>query len=78
VQSPSGTVSVLAVPYNIYWNTDKKIYEESEYALSSYAFYGEGASGAWQIFAVSGTPKTGCTTASSGTVSVEYRVIASP
>ena len=78
VQSPSGTVSVLAVPYNIYWNTDKKIYEESEYALSSYAFYGERASGTWQIFAVSGTPKTQCTTASSGTVSVEYRVIASP
>jgi subtilisin family serine protease len=78
VQSPSGTVSVLAVPYNIYWNTDKKIYEESEYALSSYAFYGERASGTWQIFAVSGTPKTECTTASSGTVSVEYRVIASP
>jgi subtilisin family serine protease len=78
VQSPSGTVSVLAVPYNIYWNTDKKIYEESEYALSSYAFYGERASGTWQIFAVSGTPKNECTTASSGTVSVEYRVIASP
>lgn len=78
VQSPSGTVSVLAVPYNIYWNTDKKIYEESEYALSSYAFYGERASGTWQIFAVSGTPKSVCTSAPSGTVSVEYRVIPSP
>jgi hypothetical protein len=78
VQSPSGTVSVLAVPYNIYWNTDKKLYSNSDYALSSYAFYGERASGTWQIFAVSGTPKTECTTASSGTVSVEYRVIASP
>ena len=78
VQSPSGTISVLAVPYNIYWNTDKKLYSNSDYALSSYAFYGEKASGTWQIFAVSGTPKPECTTASSGTVSVEYRVIASP
>ena len=78
VQSPSGTVSVLAVPYNIYWNTDKKLYSNSDYALGSYAFYGERASGTWQIFAISGTPKTECTTASSGIVSVEYRVIASP
>ena len=81
VQSPSGTVSVLAVPYNIYWNTDKKIYEESEYALSSYAFYGERASGTWEIFAVSGTPATAieaCTTSTTGTVSLGYRIIALP
>ena len=78
VRSPSGTVSVLATPYNIYWNTSKKLYEKSSYALSSYAFYGERASGEWQIFAVSGTPKVDCTTAPSGTVSVVYRVITSP
>jgi len=77
-RSPSGTVSVLATPYNIYWNTNKKLYLKSSYALSSYAFYGERVSGEWQLFAVSGTPKLDCTSISSGAVSVGYRVITSP
>ena len=81
VRSPSGTVSVLSVPYNSYWNTHKKLYEKSSYALSSYAFYGERASGTWEIFAVSGTPATAseaCTTSPIGTVSLGYRIIALP
>ena len=81
VQSPSGTVSVLSVPYNSYWNTNKKLYENSNYLLSSYAFYGERASGTWKIFAVSGTPATAkeaCTASPTGTVSLGYRIIALP
>ena len=81
VRSPSGTVSVLSVPYNSYWSTHKKLYEKSSYALSSYAFYGERESGTWEIFAVSGTPATAieaCTTSTTGTVSLGYRIIALP
>jgi hypothetical protein len=81
VRSPSGTVSVLSVPYNSYWSTNKKLYAESSYVLSSYAFYGERASGTWEIFAVSGTPITtqaACTTSPTGTVSLGYRIIALP
>ena len=78
VKSPSGMVSVLAVPYNIYYKTDKKIVAESNYGLTSYAFYGEAAAGTWEVYAVSGTPQTACTTDTTGVASVEYRIIASP
>ena len=78
VKSPSGMVSVLSVPYNIYYKTDKKIDEEGKYGLTSYAFYGEAAAGIWEVYAVSGTPQTACTTDTTGVASVEYRIIASP
>jgi subtilisin family serine protease len=78
VKSPSGVVSVLSVPYNIYYKTDKKIDEEGKYGLTSYAFYGEAAAGIWEVYAVSGTPQTACTTDTTGVASVEYRIIASP
>jgi subtilisin family serine protease len=78
VKSPSGMVSVLSVPYNIYYKTDKKIDEEGKYGLTSYAFYGEAAAGIWEVYAVSGTPQSTCTTNTTGVASVEYRVIASP
>jgi hypothetical protein len=71
-------VSVLSVPYNIYYKTDKKIDEEDKYGLTSYAFYGEAAAGIWEVYAVSGTPQTACTTDTTGVASVEYRIIASP
>jgi subtilisin family serine protease len=77
VQSPSGTVSILAVPYNIYWDSQSKLAEENNYGLGTYAFYGEAATGTWQVFSVSGTP-TGCTTASTSSISVEYRIIPMP
>jgi len=77
VQSPSGTVSILALPYNIYWASQSKLIEENNYGLGTYAFYGEEAAGAWQVFAVSGTPQ-GCTTASTSSISVEYRIIPMP
>ena len=78
VQSPSGIVSVLSVPYNIYYDSNNKLTSTNNYGLGSYAFYGEAAAGTWQVFAVSGTPKSACTAATSGTVSVEYRIIALP
>jgi subtilisin family serine protease len=77
VQSPSGTVSILALPYNIYYASQSKLIEENNYGLGTYAFYGEEAAGTWQVFAVSGTPQ-GCTTESTSSISVEYRIIPMP
>lgn len=56
VKSPSGTVSILSVPYNIYYNTGKSAL--SNYTLSSYAFFGESKTGNWEVYLVSGTPGT--------------------
>ena len=78
VQSPSGTVSILAVPYNIYYNTDTQLTTTNEYGLGTYAFYGEAAAGSWQVFTVSGTPRSTCTTAGTSSISVEYRIIPMP
>ena len=78
VQSPSGTVSILAVPYNIYYNTDTQLTTTNEYGLGTYAFYGEAAAGSWQVFTVSGKPKETCTTAGTSSISVEYRIIPMP
>jgi subtilisin family serine protease len=78
VQSPSGTVSILAVPYNIYYNTDTQLTTTNDYGLGTYAFYGEAAAGSWQVFTVSGTPRSTCTTAGTSSISVEYRIIPMP
>jgi subtilisin family serine protease len=78
VQSPSGTVSILAVPYNIYYLTDTQLTTTNEYGLGTYAFYGEAAAGSWQVFTVSGTPRSTCTTAGTSSISVEYRIIPMP
>ena len=78
VQSPSGTVSILAVPYNIYYLTDAQLTTTNEYGLGTYAFYGEAAAGSWQVFTVSGTPRSTCTTAGTSSISVEYRIIPMP
>ena len=78
VQSPSGTVSILAVPYNIYYNTDNQLTTTDNYGLGTYAFYGEAAAGSWQVFTVSGKPKDTCTTAGTSSISVEYRIIPMP
>ena len=78
VQSPSGTVSILAVPYNIYYNTDTQLTTTNDYGLGTYAFYGEAAAGSWQVFTVSGKPKETCTTAGTSSISVEYRIIPMP
>jgi len=78
VQSPSGTVSILAVPYNIYYLTDTQLTTTNDYGLGTYAFYGEAAAGSWQVFTVSGTPRSTCTTAGTSSISVEYRIIPMP
>jgi len=78
VQSPSGTVSILAVPYNVYYLTDKQLTITNNYGLGTYAFYGEAAAGSWQVFAVSGKPLSTCTSASTSSISVEYRIIPMP
>ena len=78
VQSPSGTVSILAVPYNIYYNTDIQLTTTNDYGLGTYAFYGEAAAGSWQVFTVSGKPNDTCTTAGTSSISVEYRIIPMP
>ena len=78
VQSPSGTVSILAVPYNIYYLPDKQLTTTNNYGLGTYAFYGEAAAGSWQVFTVSGKPNDTCTTAGTSSISVEYRIIPMP
>ncbi|MCZ2497632.1 S8 family serine peptidase [Xylophilus sp. Kf1] len=62
VKSPSGTVSLLSIPYNVYHasNTASSV---SNYTLASFAFYGETAAGNWEIYAINGTPAAGCSNA---------------
>ena len=55
--SPAGTKSVLAHPYNIFWNTD----DWDNYVLLTNAFYGESTNGNWTVRVLDG-----CTAAFSG------------
>lgn len=79
VKSPSGTVSALSVPYNIYYKSGNA--SVTDYGLSSYAFFGEPKAGTWEVYFVSGTPiasGTGACSAapSSGAhLNVEYRIL---
>lgn len=54
VKSPSGTVSLLKLPNDHFkakgWDSFQ------EYALASYAFYGEAAQGDWEILAIASNP----------------------
>lgn len=84
VKSPSGTVSALSLPYNSYYYNG--VSAVNKYGLGSYAFYGENATGTWEVYAVSGVPTNACSTyqPQGGThtvtlttpLAVEYRVIA--
>jgi len=58
VKSPSGTISALSLPYNIFYNSN--ISSASNYGLGSYAFYGENAVGTWEVYAVNGVPNAQC------------------
>lgn len=78
VKSPGGTLSALWTPYNIYYNTDKKLLKNNRFGMGSYAFYGESAKGEWTIYAVSAQPQTSCSVAAGGSISVDYRLIAQP
>ena len=48
--SPAGTKSVLAHPYNIFWNTN----DWDNYVLLTNAFYGEGTNGNWTVRVLDG------------------------
>lgn len=74
VKSPSGVVSALSLPYNIYYNTD--VDAVNNYGLGSYAFHGEKSTGQWEIYAVSGN-KGSCESQVTAydPLIVEYRVI---
>lgn len=63
VKSPSGMVSLLATPYNIYYapnaqSATSTAASVSNYTLGSFAFYGEPTIGTWEIYAISGMPST--------------------
>lgn len=80
VQSPSGTLSALSLPYNVFYKksnaqVDVKLDATSDYGQGSFAFYGETAAGTWRVYAVAGVPESSCTTASTGRVSIDYRLI---
>lgn len=74
VKSPSGIISTLSIPYNIYYKSG--ISKVQNYSLGSYAFHDEKANGQWEIFAISGDKGT-CTSEVSAQdpLKVEYRVI---
>jgi subtilisin family serine protease len=82
IKSPSGTESALSLPYSSYYVNSAD--SATDYGLGSYAFYGEKASGTWEVYAVNGVPDQQCdnyTAASGGTtlsrpLSIEYRIIA--
>lgn len=79
LRSPAGTVSALAVPYNVYYKSGNS--SVNQYALSSYAFFGEPKAGNWEVFLVSGTPiasgSGACSAAPSASqaLTVEYRIL---
>ena len=85
VKSPSGTVSVLSLPYNSYYSTG--VDSVSGYGLGSYAFYGEYTAGTWEVYAVNGVPNGKCkaykaqgrshTVPLTEPLNVQYRIIAS-
>ena len=74
VKSPSGVISALSIPYNIYYQAD--IDQASNFGLGSYAFYGEKPQGSWEIYAVSGD-KGNCKSEITATqpLKIEYRIL---
>lgn len=74
VKSPSGVISNLSTPYNIYYKSN--ISDVIDYGLASYAFHGEKSTGSWEVFAVSGD-KGACESNVSALtpLKVEYRII---
>jgi len=84
VVSPSGTVSILSTPYNIFYKasnnkgTDIKLSASCNYALGSVAFYGEPGAGTWKVFSIAAQPEETCTNASAASISIGYRIIPIP
>jgi hypothetical protein len=54
VKSPAGTVSLLKL-FNDHFKADGQS-NFNDYALGSFAFYGEPAKGDWEIFTVASNP----------------------
>lgn len=54
VQSPAGTVSLLKMPLDHFYQ--ENISDFVQYGLGSYAFYGENAKGTWKVFALASNP----------------------
>lgn len=80
IKSPSGTVSILQTPYNVFYSTlydhdGGQITAQTNFSLATYAFYGEQAQGAWEIYAVSGIPLTSnAACGQSGLLDISYRI----
>lgn len=56
VKSPSGTVSLLKLPNDHFKANGDNTF--GDYALGSFAFYGESAQGDWEIFMIASNPDT--------------------
>lgn len=54
VQSPSGTMSLLKMPLDHFYQ--QKLSRFAQFGLGSYAFYGEDAKGTWKIYAMASNP----------------------
>lgn len=85
LKSPSGTVSILNTPYNVFYdktNNPKdqrdggKISDETQFVLGSYAFYGESGKGVWTVYAVSGTPLPSSACVPDPKLNFAYRIYA--
>lgn len=85
LKSPSGTVSALSTPYNMFYGKSAnasddrnggKISSDSNFVLGSYAFYGEDPKGTWTVYAVSGLPLVASGCAANPRVNVAYRIYA--
>lgn len=55
VQSPSGTMSLLKLPNDIFRSQEITSFED--YGMSSVAFYGEAAAGDWKVYLVAANPE---------------------
>lgn len=75
VKSPSGTLSALSTPYNIYYLNGKPAKAEN-YGLASVAFYGEPENGKWTVYSVAAD--NNCDAVADGKISIDYRVITIP
>lgn len=81
VKSPSGTVSLVANPFNIYYKTG--VAESAGFGLGSYTFHGENAKGVWTVYGLNAQPglselgAKACTAQPSvdQPLSVEFRIL---
>jgi hypothetical protein len=75
LKSPSGMVSVLQTPNNIFKDFNYTLGAEDDFVLSTYAYYGETGSGPWEIFTVSTDPDGNCGSGTDTQIRVSSRII---